>query len=76
LVASEKEMRRSTKRKPVLNKEISPAVIKIRLERTRQNLQGIYAERIGVNLPNGIDNVPRLVEALEPAASREQRRPL
>jgi hypothetical protein len=59
----------------VLNKEISPPVIKIRLELTRQNLQGIYAERIGVNLPNGV-NMPRLVEAFEPATSREQIRPL
>jgi hypothetical protein len=72
LVASEKELHRSTKRKPVLNKEFSPPVIKIRLELTRQNLQGIYAERISVNLPNGVNNVPRLVEAFEPAASREQ----
>lgn len=76
LAASEKELHRSTKRKPVLNKEISPSVIKIRLELTRQNLQGIYAERIGVNLPNGVNNVPRLIEAFEPAASREQIRPL
>jgi hypothetical protein len=56
--------------------EISPAIVKIRLELTRQNLQGIYAERIGVNLPNGINNMPGLVETFEPAASREQKCPL
>jgi transcriptional regulator NrdR family protein len=75
-VASEKELHHSTKRKPVLNKEISASVIKIRLELTRQNLQEIYAEGIGVNLPNGVYNVPRLVEAFEPGASREQICPL
>lgn len=75
-MASEKELHRSTKRKPVLNKEISPPVIEIRLELTRQNLQRIYAERICVNLPNGVNNVLRLVEAFEPAASRKQIRPL
>jgi hypothetical protein len=76
LVASEKQLHRSTKRKPMLNKEISPPVVRIKLEFTGQNLQGICAERIGVNLPNGVSNVPRLVETFEPAASREQMRPL
>lgn len=76
LVASEKQRRRSTKRKLVLNKEISPPVMKVRLELTHQNLQGIYAKRIGVNLANGVNNVPRLVETFEPTASREQIRPL
>lgn len=75
-MASEKQLHRSTKRKPVLNQEIGPPAIKIRLELTRQNLQGIYTERICVNLPNGVNNVPRLVKAFEPAASREQIRPL
>ena len=75
-MASEKELHRSTKRKPVLNKEVSPAVIKIGLEFTCKNLQGVYAERISVNLPNGVNNVPGLVEAFEPAASCEQIRPL
>lgn len=75
-VASEKQLHRSTKRRPVLKKEVSSPVIETRLELTRQNLQGIYAERIGVNLSNGVNNVPRLVETFEPAASREQTRPL
>lgn len=76
LVASEKQLHRSTKRKSVLNMEIRPPVIKIRLELTRHNLQGIYTERIGINLPNGVNDVPRLVEAFEPEASREQIHPL
>jgi hypothetical protein len=69
LAASEIQLHHSTMRKLVLNKEISPAVIMIRLGLTRQNLQGIYTEGIGVNLPNGVNNVPGLIEALEPAAS-------
>jgi len=76
LVASGKQLHRSTKRKPVLNEEISPPVIKIRLELTCQNLQGIYAERICVNLPDGVNDVPGLVETFEPVASREQTSPL
>lgn len=39
---------------------------------TRHNLQGIYAEGIGIDLPNSVDNVPWLVETLEPAASHER----
>lgn len=75
-MASEKQPHRSTKHKPVLDKEISPPVFKIRLELTHQNLQGIYAQRIGINLPNGVNNMPGLIETFEPAASREQIRPL
>ncbi len=56
----------------MLNKEVSPAVIKIRLELTRQNLKGIYAEGIGVDLPNGVNNVPGLVETLQPSTSGER----
>jgi hypothetical protein len=76
-VASEKQPHRSTKRKSVLNKEISsPPVIKTRPEVTRQNLQGVYAKRIEINLPNGVNDMPRLIETFEPAASREQIRSL
>lgn len=46
---------------------IGLVVIKIRLRLTRHDLYGIYAEGIGIYLSNGINNVPGLVETLEPA---------
>lgn len=71
LVASETQLRRSTKHKPRLD-EVGLAVIKIRLRLTCHDLYGIYAEGISVYLPNGINNVPGLVETLEPVAFRER----
>jgi len=38
---------------------------------TRHNLYGIYADGIDVNLSDGIDNVPRFVETLEPGDFHE-----
>jgi len=38
---------------------------------TRHNLHGIYADGIDVNLSDGVDNVPRFVETLEPEDPRE-----
>jgi hypothetical protein len=72
-VASETQLRRSTKHKPRLDEiQVGLAVIKIRLWLTRHDLYGIYPEGISIYLPNGINNVLGLVETLEPVASRER----
>lgn len=70
-MASETQLHRSTKNKSRLD-DIGLAVIKIRLRLTCHDLYGIYAEGISIDLPNGINNVPGLVETLEPVAFRER----
>lgn len=54
----------------MLSNAIGLTVITIGLGLTRHKLYGIDAEGIGVYLPNCINNVPGLVETLEPVAFR------
>ena len=71
MAASERQLRRSTKHRPVLNK-MGLVVTKIRLWLTHHNLYGIYAKRICVYLSYGVNNVPGFVETFKPVASHER----
>ena len=66
LVASEPELRRSTRHMLGLCIDISTLLPRRESRPTRHNLQGIYTEGIDVDLPDGIDDVLGCIETLQP----------
>ena len=69
LVASEPQPRRSTRHIIGLCVDISTLLPRREYRPTRHDLHGVYTNGIGIDLPDGIDDVPGCVEALQPMTS-------